>query len=82
MQAATTAKFTVQAGAFLNLENARKLRNNLQSDGYEVELGTKSIGGSLLNVVMVGKYASRAEAADLIKHLKLKYKLNGRLIEL
>lgn len=77
-----TGQYTVQAGAFLNIENAKKLQQSLEADGYSVELGTKSVGGSLLNVVKVGKYDNMDEASELLNHLKAKYSLNGRVIEL
>lgn len=72
--------FTIQAGAFLNLENAQNLANEIQKDGYPVELGTKSIGGSILNVVMFGHLLTEQEASPLISYLKNKYDLNGRVI--
>lgn len=72
--------YTIQAGAFLNLENAQNLANAIQSDGYPTELGTKSVGGSILNVVMFGQIVTEQDAAPLLTYLKNKYDLNGRLI--
>ncbi|MCZ7602237.1 MAG: SPOR domain-containing protein [Melioribacteraceae bacterium] len=72
--------FTIQAGAFLNLENAQNLANAIQNDGYPVELGTKSVGGSILNVVMFGQLLTEQEASPLLSYLKSKYDLNGRVI--
>ena len=74
------AKFTVQAGAFLNLANAQKLKEDLESDGYTSELSTKEVGGSILNVVTAGRFESEQNAQKLITHLKNNYKLNGRII--
>lgn len=72
--------FTIQAGAFLNIDNAKNLLNEIQKDGYPAELGTKSVGGSLLNVVTFGHLESEDEADPLLSYLKNKFNLNGRII--
>lgn len=72
--------FTIQAGAFLNIENAKNLLNEIKKDGYPAELGTKSVGGSLLNVVTFGHLKTESEAQPLIVYLKNKFDLNGRVI--
>ena len=72
--------YTIQAGAFLNLENAQNLANAIKADGYPTELGTKSVGGSILNVVTFGHLKSENESEPLINYLKNKFGLNGRLI--
>lgn len=72
--------FTIQAGAFLNIDNAKNLLNEIQKDGYPAELGTKSVGGSLLNVVTFGHLESEEEADPLISYLKNRFNLNGRII--
>jgi len=72
--------FTIQAGAFLNIENAKNLLNEIKKDGYPGELGTKSVGGSLLNIVMFGHLQTETEAQPLITYLKDKFNLNGRVI--
>ena len=75
----TEYKFTVQAGAFLNLDNAKKLMSDFKSDGYACEIQTKDVGGSILNVVLVGKFIERSQTGPLLEHLKNKYKINGRV---
>lgn len=72
--------FTIQAGAFLNIENAKNLLNEIKKDGYPGELGTKSVGGSLLNVVTFGHLKTESDAGPLISYLKEKFNLNGRVI--
>ena len=72
--------FTIQAGAFLNIENAKNLLNEIRKDGYPGELGTKSVGGSLLNVVTFGHLQTESEAEPLLSYLKNKFDLNGRVI--
>jgi tetratricopeptide (TPR) repeat protein len=76
------AKYTIQAGAFLNVTNARKLNTQFKDQGYHSTIFPKTIGGSILNVVTVGKFASKAEADKFLVLLKNEYKLNGRIISL
>ena len=75
-------KYTVQAGAFLDIKNARDLLNKIKADGYSGELKTKDIGGSTLNIVMVGKFYKESETDRLLSHLSTKYKLQGRIVSL
>jgi len=72
--------FTIQAGAFLNIENAKNLADEIKKDGYPVKLGTKSVGGSLLNIVTFGHLQKESDADPLLSYLKNKYDLNGRVI--
>lgn len=72
--------YTIQAGAFLNVENAKNLIAEIEKDGYPAELSTKSVGGSLLNVVTFGRLQTEEEAAPLFDYLKKKFNLNGRII--
>lgn len=74
--------FTVQAGAFMNVQNAKNLKSKFENDGYPSEINTKEVGGSILNVVTVGKFKSENDASSLLAHLKSKYNLNGRIIPL
>ncbi len=77
-----SGNFTVQAGAFLNMNNAQKLLENLKNSGYTVEIFPKEVGGSILNVVTVGRFENPEEAQSLIQYLKSTYDLNGRIISL
>lgn len=78
----TNESFTVQAGAFLNLENARRLKQNIESDKLSCSIKTKEVGGSILNVVLVGQYTTREATDSVLKLLKEKYKINGRVASL
>jgi len=73
--------YTVQAGAFLNLENAKKLRERLMDSGYPVELSIKDVGGTALNVVTAGKFADKKSAEDFLIYLDNHYRLKGRIKE-
>ena len=72
--------FTVQAGAFLNFQNAEKLKKSFIAAGYVSEINPKSVGGSILNVVTVGRFNNETEAQPLLNYLKENHKLSGRVI--
>lgn len=74
--------FTIQAGAFLNLDNAKKLQEQVQSDGYFSEITTKEVGGSILNVVNVGRFIKEEETKPALDYLSKKYNINGRVINI
>ena len=73
-------KFTVQAGAFINIQNAQSLKKNLESDGYPSEITSKEVGGTILNVVLAGKFVTEKNADSLITHLDKKYRIKGRIV--
>jgi len=77
-----SANFTVQAGAFLNIENAMQIKGNLEKSGYPVEINPKDVGGSTLNVVTAGKFSTKSAADDFLIYLKKNFLLNGRIISL
>ena len=65
--------FTIQAGAFLNVENAKKLSEQLKKENYFTEITTKEVGGTLLNVVNVGKFVNEEEAKPVLSFLQSKF---------
>ena len=73
-------KYSIQAGAFLNKTNAENLKKQFQKDGLFSDIFPKEVGGSLLNVVIVGQYSSEEEANEQLSSINNKYKLNGRII--
>ena len=74
--------YTIQAGAFLNINNAKNLSAQFTEDGYVSEVTVKDIGGSIFNIVTVGKFATQPEADDFLNLLKSRYKIIGRIISL
>lgn len=72
--------YTIQAGAFLNPDNAKKLQDQFKADGYYSEITTKEVGGSILNVVNVGRFAKEEETKSVLDYLSKKYNINGRVI--
>jgi tetratricopeptide (TPR) repeat protein len=73
-------QYSIQAGAFLNKTNAENLKKKFENDELFSSIFSKEVGGSLLNVVIVGKFAKREEAEKQLATINKKYKLNGRII--
>lgn len=72
--------FTIQAGAFLNVDNANKLIEKLKAENFSTEITTREVGGSILNIVNVGKFMTNDEAKPVLSILENKYNLKGRII--
>jgi tetratricopeptide (TPR) repeat protein len=74
--------FVIQAGAFLNEENARKLSDKLKSENYSIEIITKEVGGTSLNIVNVGNFVSEDDARPELSVLEKKFGIKGRIVPL
>ncbi len=72
--------FTIQAGAFLNNDNAKKLRKKFEAKSWSSEIYTKDIGGSVFNVVTVGKFSSKKDAEKLLAEIKKEFGISGRIV--
>ncbi len=72
--------FSIQAGAFLNVENAKKLSEQLRRENYFTEITTKDIGGSILNVVNVGRFTTEDESKSVLVLLEKKFNIKGRIV--
>jgi hypothetical protein len=79
---AKSYNFTIQAGAFIIAENAKNLCERLNKENYFTEITTREIGGSLLNVVNVGKFETEKDAASVLTMLESKYNLKARVVKL
>ena len=82
IQSGADYKFTIQAGAFSNTENAVNLKNDFEKAGYVTEIKEKTVGGTIFQVVYVGKFIGRTEAEDFLNIINSKYGLNGRIVEI
>jgi len=78
----TSIKFTVQAGAFINKNNAVKLSKEFESNGLSSKISEKDVGGTILNIVTVGNFSSKSNADELLWVLKKDYNINGRIKQL
>lgn len=75
-------KFTIQAGAFLNKTNANNLKKKFEAKGIFADTYAKNVGGTFLNIVIVGKFYNKDSAQPILDELKKEYNLNGRVIPL
>ncbi|MCB9209283.1 MAG: SPOR domain-containing protein [Ignavibacteriales bacterium] len=75
-------KFTTQAGAFSNFQNAEDLKNRFLKDGLYTKIVPKTVNNINLHVVTVGNFATKQEAENFLIILENKYSLKGRVIKL
>lgn len=58
------AEFTLQAGAFGNYSNARRLADQIEAIGYTVRIAERPANSRTLYVILVGEYSSRDAAVS------------------
>jgi tetratricopeptide (TPR) repeat protein len=75
-------KFTVQAGAFTNSANASSLKKEFEDAGMNTFIKEKNVGGTIFNVVYVGKFINRDEAESYLQIINSRFKISGRVAEL
>lgn len=73
-------KFTIQAGAFSNKENAESLRKEFKESGYTSILKEKTIAGSVFHIVYVGKFVTEEEAKNYLVVINKQLNLDGRVV--
>jgi cell division septation protein DedD len=77
---AANANFTIQAGAFLNEDNAKKLSERFKKDGYYSKLGVKNVGGADFNIVYIGRFRTEEDGKLILDYLKDNHRIYGRII--
>jgi cell division septation protein DedD len=75
-------KFTVQAGAFTNLDNANKLVGEFESAGIFSRLSEKAVGGTTFHVVYAGKFEKYEDAESFLQVVNSRYKINGSIVSI
>jgi cell division septation protein DedD len=75
-------KFTIQAGAFTNLDNANKLVGEFESAGIFSRLGDKAVGGTTFHVVYAGKFEKYEDAESFLQVVNSRYKINGSIVSI
>ena len=73
-------KFTIQAGAFSNPDNAESLKVDFLNSGIFSETKEKLVGGTMFHVVYVGKFVTENDAEGFLQVINKKYGLSGRII--
>lgn len=75
-------RFTIQAGAFSDSQNAQNLKDKFISDGFISNITLKNVNNIQLHIVTVGSFIERIQAENFIDDLQTKYSITGRVIEL
>ena len=78
----TDYKFTIQAGAFSNKENAESLQLKFEKSGIFSEIKDKLVAGTTFHVVYVGKFVTENDAESFLKTINDKFELSGRVIQI
>jgi hypothetical protein len=75
-------KYTIQAGAFSNEDNANALKKQFVNAGYSSEIKEKTVAGTLFLVVYVGKFSTEEEAKKIMQQINYEFNLDGRVISI
>jgi tetratricopeptide (TPR) repeat protein len=73
-------KFTVQAGAFTNLENAKNLNQQFAESGIFSQLVDKTVAGTVFHVVYTGKFEKYEDAVNFLAVINSKFNVNGSIV--
>jgi len=73
-------KFTIQAGAFSNRNNAESLKAEFLNSGIFSDTKEKLVGGTRFHIVYVGKFLTENDAESFLQVINKRYKLSGRII--
>ena len=72
--------WVVQVGAFGKYNNAKRLKNQLQGNGFITEIHTINSNGKRLHAVRLVRYEEKSDAEKIGRKLKKKYGLDFRVI--
>ena len=72
--------WVVQVGAFGKYNNAKRLKNQLQVNGFITEIHTINSNGNRLHAVRLVRYEEKFDAEKIGRKLKKKYGLDFRVI--
>ena len=75
-----TYKYTIQAGAFTNLDNAKRLISEFENGGIYCRLGEKMVGGTTFHIVYAGKFEKYEDAENFLQVVDSRFNLNGSII--
>lgn len=75
-------KWTIQAGAFTNIENASNLMSEFEENGIYTVMADKNVGGTTFHVVYAGKFVKIEDAESFLQVVNSKYKVNGSVISI
>ena len=72
--------WVVQVGAFGKYNNAKRLKNQLQGNGFITEIHTINSNGKRLHAVRLVRYEEKSDAEKIGRKLKKKFGLDFRVI--
>ncbi len=75
-------KYTVQAGAFTNSDNASRLNEEFIAAGMKSFIKQKNVGGTIFSIVYVGKFVSRDSADSFLQIVDKQFNISGRVVEI
>ena len=75
-------KYTIQAGAFSNRENAETLLNKFTNSGIYSNIKEKQVAGTTFHVVYAGKFLNENDALSFLQTIKDKFNINGRVVDI
>jgi tetratricopeptide (TPR) repeat protein len=75
-------KYTIQAAAFTNLDNAKKLMREFENAGIYTQLAEKVVGGTTFHVVYAGKFEKIEDAESFLQVVNSRYKVNGSIVSI
>jgi septal ring-binding cell division protein DamX len=73
-------KFTIQAGAFSNTDNAIALMKRFEDAGFYSEVKEKNVAGTSFHVVFIGKFLTEDEAKNFLDVINTRFSLDGRVV--
>jgi len=76
------SRFTIQAGAFGQYENAENLKKKFEGNNLESKISPKRVNNVQFHIVTVGSFSSRSEAESFLNTLQSNYNLKGRIIKI
>jgi tetratricopeptide (TPR) repeat protein len=74
--------YTVQAGAFTNVDNATLLKKEIENAGMISFIQDKNVAGTVFKVVFIGKFETRKEAEDFLPIANTRFRITGRVVEI
>jgi len=75
-------RYTIQAGAFSNRENAQSLQDNFEQSGFYSVIIEKQVAGATFQIVYVGRFVTDNEAESFLKTINSKFNLTGRVVDI
>ena len=73
-------KFTIQAGAFSNVDNALVLKKKFENAGFFSEVIEKNVAGTNFHIVYIGRFLTEDQAKNFLDVINSRFSLDGRIV--